>query len=126
MLCEREIVNVGIPQGSCFGSFFLFLLYINDIYSSTEISMRLFADDACLSYQHSDPACVKSVINEELRKVGVWLRANKLFINYSKTKFLLFNNTSKKCDFKVNINGFNIGQSESIKYLGVVLDEKLN
>ena len=37
-----------------------------------------------------------------------------------------FNNMSKKCDFKININGFNIEQSESIKYLGVVLDEKLN
>ena len=48
--------------------------------------MGLFADDACLSYQHSDPACVNSVINKELRKVNVWLRANKLFINYSKTK----------------------------------------
>ena len=51
--------------------------------------MRLFADDACLSYQHSDPACVNSVINEELRKVDVWLHANKLFINYYKTKFLI-------------------------------------
>ena len=51
--------------------------------------MRLFADDACLSYQHSDPACVNSV-NEELRKLDVWLCANKLFINSSKTEFLLF------------------------------------
>ena len=125
VVSEREIVNVGIPQGSCLGPL-LFLVYINDIFSSTKINLRLFADDACLSYQHSDPACVNSVINEELRKVDVWLRANKLFINYSKTKFLLFNNTSKKCNFKVNINGFNIEQSESIKYLGVVLDEKLS
>ena len=67
---------------------------------------------------------MNSVINEELRKVGSWLRANKILINYSKTKFLLFNNTSKKCDFKVNINGFNIEQSESMKYLSVVLVEK--
>ena len=88
--------------------------------------MRLFADDAFLSYQHSDPACVNKVINEELRKVDEWLRANKVFINYFKTKFLLFNNTSRKFDFKIHINRFNIEQGESIKYLGVVLDEKLN
>ena len=67
-------------------------MYVNDIFSSTEINMTLFADDACLSYQHSDTACVKSVINEELRKVDVWLHVNKLFFNYFKTKFLLFNN----------------------------------
>ena len=42
--------------------------------------MRLFADDACLKHQHSDPACVNSVINEELRKVDVWLHANKLLL----------------------------------------------
>ena len=54
------------------------------------------------------------------------MRANKLFINYSKTKFLLFNKTSKNCKFSVKINGFLIEQSDSIKYLGVVLDDKLN
>ena len=57
---------------------------------STEINMRLFSNYACLIYQHSDPACVKSVINEELRKVDVWLHAKKLFIKCSKLKFLLF------------------------------------
>ena len=61
--------------------------------------MRLFANDTCLSYQHSDPACVNSVINEELRKVDVWLQLIN-FINYSKTKFLLFENTSKNLILK--------------------------
>ena len=61
--------------------------------------MRLFADDACLSYQHSDPASLNSVINEELRKVDVWLQLIN-FINYSKTKFLLFENTSKNLILK--------------------------
>ena len=101
VVSKRKIVNVGIPQGSCLG-LLLFLVYINDIFSATEINMRLFADDACLSFQHSDPDCVNSVINEELSKVDVWLCANKLFINYSKTKFLLFKNKSKKCDFKMD------------------------
>ena len=125
VVSERETVNVGIPQGSCLGPL-LFLVYINDIFSSTEINMRLFADDACLSYQHSDPEYLNEVINKELGKVDKWLRDNKLFINYSKTKFLLFNKTSKNCKFSVKINGFLIEQSDSIKYFGVVLDDKLN
>ena len=81
-------MNVGIPQCSCFGPL-LFLEYINDIFFSTEINMRLFANNTCLSYQHSDLACVNSVITEELRKVDVWLRVNKLFFNHSKTKLFL-------------------------------------
>ena len=79
-MSEHEIVNVRILQGSCLGPL-LFLVYINDIFSSTEINMRLFADDACLSYQHSNPAWVNSVINEELRKVVVWF----VLINFSLT-----------------------------------------
>ena len=113
VVSEREIVNVGIPQGSCLGPL-LFLVYINDIFASTEINMRLFADDACLSYQHSDPKYLNEVINKELGKVDKWLCANKLFINYSKTKFLHFNKTLINCEFSVTINGFLIEQSYSI------------
>ena len=54
VVSESEILSVGTPQGFCLGPL-LFLVYINDIFYSTEINMRLFADDACLSYQHSDP-----------------------------------------------------------------------
>ena len=47
------------------------------------------------------------------------MHANKLFINNSKTKFLLFNKTSKNCEFSVGTNDFLLEQSDSIKYLGV-------
>ena len=95
VVSEREILNVGIPQGSCLGPL-LFLVYINDIFLATNIKLRLFADDACLSYQHCDFDQVNVVINKELSKIDEWLRKNRLFINYSKTKFLLFNKTAKK------------------------------
>ena len=62
-------------------------MYINDTFSSTETNIRLFADDACLSYQYSNPACVNSVLNDELRKVDVWLCANIFFISYSKLNY---------------------------------------
>ena len=67
-----------------------------------------------------------AVINMELKKNDEWLYKNRLLINYSKTKFLLFNITAKKNEFIVKTNGFVIEQSENIKYLGVVLDDKLN
>ena len=118
-------VNVGIPQGSCLGPL-LFLVYINDIFLATNIKLRLFADDACLSYQHCDSDHVNAVINRELGKIDEWLCKNRLFINYSKTKFLLFNRTAKKSEFSVKVNGFVIEQSENIKYLGLILDDKLN
>ena len=59
---ECEILNVGIPQGSCLG-LLLFLVYNNDIFSSAEVNMILFSDDACLSYQHDDPYYLNEIIN---------------------------------------------------------------
>ena len=86
VVSECEILNVGIPQGSCLGPL-LFLVYINDIFLATNIKLRLFADDACLSYQHCDFDQVIVVVNKELSKIDEWLCKNRLFINYSKTKF---------------------------------------
>ena len=76
-MSEHEIVNVGIPQGFCLGPLF-FLVCINDIFSSNDINMRLFADDACLSYQSSDPEYLNETINKELGKVDKLL----LLINF--------------------------------------------
>ena len=124
VVSESEILNIGIPQGSCFGPL-LFLVYINDIFSAT-IRLRLFADNTCLSYQHFGINHVNTVINMELKKIDEWLCKNRLFITYLKTKFLLFNRTAKKNSISINVNGFVIEQSENIENLGVVLDDKLN
>ena len=67
VVSQGYTLSVGIPQGSCWG-LLLFIVFINDILSCTKIKMRFFADDASSSYQHSDPACVSNVINEELKK----------------------------------------------------------
>ena len=105
-------MNVGIPQCSCFGPL-LFLEYINDIFSSTEINMRLFADDACLSYQHSDLLVWTVLFMKSWEKfmygcVLINFLYRKYYFN---TKFFLFNIlTSKESDLKVNVNGFNIDE----------------
>ena len=69
---------------------------------------------------------MNNIVNRELSEIDKWLRVNRLFINYFKTKFSLFNRTAKMCDFSVTINDSVIEQSENITYLSVVLDEKLN
>ena len=59
-----------------------------------------------------------------------WFLANKLTLNLSKTKYILFSRTksqkNKLKKFKVNINDYCIKQISEMKYLGVILDSKLN
>ena len=62
-----------------------------------------------MSYQHCDSDHVNDVINRELGKLMNWcvrLDCLRLFINYLKTKFLLYNRIAKKSEFSVKVNGF--------------------
>ena len=93
---EVRGVGVGIPQGSILGRL-LFLIYVNDLPRSTDILKSvLFADDTNLlgSYATftSNSTLNITKINDELQKVYEWLAANKLSLNVSKTKYMVFPN----------------------------------
>ena len=63
----------------------LFLLYINDLYkSSNKFQFYLFADDTSLTYANGDLKKLETEINEELFKVCSWLVVNKLTLNIKK------------------------------------------
>ena len=64
-------------------------------------------------------------VNNELNKIDLWLKKNKLSLNYSKTSFIIFNKQlNKTCDyeFKLKINNNLIKRVNSIKYLAVLFD----
>jgi len=70
---------------------------------------------------------LQTTVNLELCKIDHRLRANKLSLNYNKTNFMLL--TSRKhnlTSFKVTINNHNISPKDNLKYLGVLLDNKLS
>ena len=118
-------MTCGVPQGSILGPL-LFILYINDLPSQSDSTTRLFADDACLCFSDKDPFLLQTKINKELIKINNWLKINKLTANYSKTNFIIF--TKKRIDFKFQIKmGEEVLQEvDETKYLGVILDKKLN
>ena len=90
----------------------------------------LFADDAALTCSHESPKVLQKTLNGEVKKLHQWFITNKLTLNLNKTKFMLFhkkrNLNQKLKKFKVNINNYSIEQVCQFKYLGVVLDNKLN
>jgi len=64
-------------------------------------------------------------VNHELKTIDHWVRANKLCTNYSKSNFMLMNNHNNT-NFSVSINYHPMSKQSSLKYLGVILDDKLN
>ena len=126
-----EVLRVlcGVPQGSVLGPL-LFIIYINDMDRCSELNTVLFADDAVLTMSHKFAKQLQFKFNQEVNKLHHWLIANKLTLNLSKTKFMLFSKKrtkkSKEKKFKININKYSIKRVTEMKYLGVILDDKLN
>ena len=84
------LLESGVPQGSILGPF-LFIVYINDMVRATNyFTVRLFADDTSLTAVGSDLDVLIQRINSELPPVYEWLCSNKLTLNLSRTKYLVF------------------------------------
>jgi len=61
----------------------------------------------------------------------VWLTANKLTLNLTKTNYMLVSNVNKLTNkdrkkFRITIGNYTIHEVEQSKYLGVFIDNKLN
>jgi hypothetical protein len=117
----------GVPQGSILGPL-LFLVYINDLCLVCKHSIPLlFADDTNLFINGQDLTLMSSVINKELADISQWLKVNKLSLNIDKTKFMIFTR-KKKASHEINlyIDNKSLSETNVSKFLGVLIDNKLN
>ena len=131
---NEQVITHGVPQGSVLGPI-LFLLYINDFPQATNLFSSLFADDTLLTKSMSDVKNLYDYANNELIKVSDWFKSNKLSLNVSKTKFMIFRNEKMpkvNDEFKLFIDNSEIERigndfdTKSFKFVGISLDEFLN
>ena len=92
-------VTCGVPQGSVLEPLF-FILYINDVQQAVPISnIQLYADDTVIFEKGPDPNTIVPKLQNSLDGFTKWCRANKLSLNASKTKLMVFGTRRnvKKC-----------------------------
>jgi hypothetical protein len=145
-LSSEQELDISVIQGSTLGPI-LFLCYINDFYSATSLFSVLFADDTTCLSQGKKLNDLLEYVKNELQKIAVWFRSNKMAVNTSKTKFIVFRTHGKKinpeeCVLTFNNNEpgqpvdpsliYNIdriysdGQEKNFKLLGILFDEYLS
>ena len=116
----------GVPQGSVLGPI-LFIVYINDIgKTSKNLQFVLFADDTNIFCTGEDLQQLLELITTEMSKLKKWFDNNKLSLNLSKTKIMLFGNCNLNNDVNVKIDGVDIERVYVYKFLGVTIDHKLS
>ena len=124
---STKTLNIGIPQGSILGPLY-FIIYNNDLPKVSNIlSTTLFADDTNFSISNNCYETMKSTLNEELVKINEWTAANGLTINTNKTELLLFSNRHVNAtDYDIFIDGDPVAYQNHARFLGVMVDKKLN
>jgi hypothetical protein len=120
-LSDERGIEISIMQGSILGPI-LFLCYINDLHTVTTLLTLMFADDTfCLKSGHNLNELITH-LNSEINKMALWFRANKLAVNKSKTKYMIFHMRGKKIDVNTldviyNENELNQNKNELITVL---------
>ena len=127
--CNSELLNVlcGVPQGSILGPK-LFILYVNDICNISKIlKFVLFDDDTNIFCSGHDAMQLSRAISNELDKLSVLFAVNKLILNVSKTNFMVFGNSKhRNTTLQVSIKNSNIKTVYVTKFLGILIDDRLN
>ena len=83
-------VEYGTPQGSCLGPL-LFLIFCNDLNLQLQHLRSIqFADDTTLYMGHRNKNYLQFCVEDDLRRLQDWFRANKLTLNADKTVAMIF------------------------------------
>ena len=127
----REQIN-GTPQGSPLSQV-IFVFMVNVVVDKAEkiynVILVIYADDIIVLEKHEIKGSTENM-NRCLRYISTRSRREGLKLNMGKCEFMVFDinerlTNKEKDEMIININGERIIRKTKIKYLGIIIDEKL-
>ena len=122
---KAAAVSTGVAQGSILGPL-LFIIYMNDLPDVLQsCQVTLYADDTVLYLASKSTVDLQSKINDDLKRICRWLRANQLTLNVQKSKFLLIGSSSrlnKVESILISADDTPLDNVDSFTYLGIVIN----
>ncbi|GBM13650.1 hypothetical protein AVEN_229611-1 [Araneus ventricosus] len=117
---------MGCPQGSCSGPA-LWNLVTNEILQELwqeNIAIQALANDFVIVSQAPTKIKIENQIHVAIEKFIKWANKNKFQISTGKTQYILFSKLTRLPRFRWQ--GEPIQRKHTIKYLGLLIDDKLN
>ncbi len=90
----------------------------------------MFADDAQIETAGYDVNTIAEELNQDLENVSIWLSANKLTFNKTKTEYMIIGSNRRVNHINITPNIFikdrEINRVKTTKSLGIMIDETLS
>ena len=123
---KEEVVVSGIPQGSVLGPI-LFLVFINDLPETVDVSVRIFADDTKIFHK----ICSRNdqeKLQENLSKLEDWAKTWEMRFHPEKCRVLHIGKEQEAFQYLMSSNGnpTELEYTSEEKDLGVLIDNTLS